>query len=212
MSKSPSKESDIPSLSHIGTSVERHSSVVDSACDIHQNSPGSIPPRAEILSTALPESSLQGTSIDLQSALTLLLSRMDKMESNIANVTKTNNLLQEKITAQEQDKVSLHPDSSEYQGDDLGEEVRPSSEELRPVNTEIDLNVGEVVRDQAEAMSTGKYSLVAGLFNQNSPVSKTSGQLSSHSPSQGVKAAYSTSSKRKLDDENDLNVGNEIIG
>ena len=158
MSKSPSKESDIPSLSHIGTSVERHSSVVDSACDAHQNSPGSIPPRAGFLSTALPESSLQGTSIDLQSALTLLLSRMDKMESNIANVTKTNNLLQEKITAQEQDKISLHPDSSEYQGDDLGEKVRPSPEELRPVNTEIDLTVAEVVRDEAEAMSTGKYS------------------------------------------------------
>ena len=35
--------------------------------------------------------------------------------------------------------------------------------------------------------------------------------MSSHSPSQGVKAAYSISSKRKLDDKNDLNVGNEII-
>ena len=77
---------------------------------------------------------------------------------------KTNNLLQKKITAQEQDKVFLYPNSSEYQGDDLGEEVRPSS-----------------------------------------------GHLSSHSPSQGVKTAHLTSSKRKLDDENDLNVGNEII-
>ena len=115
------------------------------------------------------------------------------------------------ITAQEQDKVSLHPGSSEYQGDDLVEEVRPSSEELRPVNTEIDLTVGEVVRDQTEAMSTGKYSLVADLFNQNSPVPKTSVHLSSHSPSQSVKAAHSTISKRKLDDENDLNVDNEII-
>ena len=62
----------------------------------------------------------------------------------------------------------------------MGEKVRPSSEDLRPVNTEIDLTAGEVVRDQAEAMSTGKYSLVAGLFNQNSPVSKTSGHLSYH--------------------------------
>ena len=37
--------------------------------------------------------------------------------------------------------------------------------------------------------------------------------MSSYSPSQGIKAAHSTSSKRKLDDENDLNVnvGNEII-
>ena len=67
------------------------------------------------------------------------------MESNIANVTKTNNLLQERINAQEQDKVSLNPDSSEYQGDDLGEDCRPSSEELRPVNTEIDITVGEAV-------------------------------------------------------------------
>ena len=211
MSKSPSKESDIPPSSHIGSSVERLSSVVDSVCDAHQNGAGSIPSRAGFFSAALPEPSLQGTSIELQSALTLLLRRMDKMESNIANVTKTNNLLHERITAQEQDKVSLHPDSSEYQGDDLGGEVRPSSEELRPVNTEIDLTVGEAVRDQAEAMSTGKYSLVAGLFNQNSPVPKTSGQSSTHSPSQGVKAAHSTSSKMKLDDENDLNMGNEII-
>ena len=150
MSKSPSKQNDVPGLSHIGSSVERYSSVVDSACDAHQNSPSSIPSRAEFFSAALPESSLQGTSIDLQSALTLLLSRMDKMESNIVNVTKTNNLLHERITAQEQDKVSLHPDSSEYKGDDLGEEVRPSSEDLHPVNTEIDLTVGEVVKDQAE--------------------------------------------------------------
>ena len=87
------------------------------------------------------------------------------------------------------------------------------SEELHPINnTEIDLIVGEVVRDQAEAMSTGKYNLVAGLFNQKSPVPKTSGHLSSHSHSQGVKAAHSTSSKRRLDDKNDFNVGNEIIG
>ena len=64
---------------------------------------------------------------------------MEKMESNIANVTKTNNLLHKRITAQEQDNVSLHPDSAQYQGDDLGEEVRPSFEELRPVNMETDL-------------------------------------------------------------------------
>ena len=119
--------------------------LVDSGCDARQSSPGSIPSRAGFLSTAMPESSLQGTSIDLQSALTLLLSRMDKMESNIAYVTKTNNLLQERITAQEQDKVSLHPDSSEYQGNDLGKEGRPSTEESRPVNLEIDLTVAEVV-------------------------------------------------------------------
>ena len=60
-------------------------------------------------------------------------------------------------------------------------------------------------------MSTGKYNLVAGLFNKKSPLLKTSGHLSSHFLSQGVKVAHSTSSKRKLDNENDLDVGNEII-
>ena len=94
----------------------------------------------------------------------------------------------------------------------MGEEVRPSSEGLCPVNTEIDLTVGEVDRDHTEAMSTGKCSLVAGLFNPNSPAPKIPGHLSSHFPSQVVKAAHSTGPKRKLDDENDLNVGNEIIG
>ena len=168
MSETHCRKKDFSELFHIGSSVKRHSSVVDSVCDARQNKFGSIPSRAEFVTAALLESSLQGTSIDLQIALTLLLSRMDKMESNIANVTKTNNLLHERITALEQYKVSLHPDSSvsrEYQGDDLGEEVRPSSEELRPVRTEIDLIVGEVVGDQAEAMSTGMYSLIAGLFN-----------------------------------------------
>ena len=92
---------------------------------------------------------------------------MDNLELNITNVIKTNNL-HERITAQEQDKVSLYVDSFEYQGDDLDEEVRHSSEELRTVNTEIDLTVGEVVRDQAEAMSTCEYNSVTGLFNQNS--------------------------------------------
>ena len=60
-------------------------------------------------------------------------------------------------------------------------------------------------------MSSGTYSLVAGLFNQNSLIPKTSCHLLLHSPSQGVKEAHSTSSKRKFDDENVLNVGNKII-
>ena len=98
MSKSPSKESDIPAFSHIAFFVEHHSSIVDSACDARQNSPSSILSRAGFF----PESSLQETSIDLQSAL--FLSRMNKVESNTAKVTKTNNL-QEIITAQELDKV-----------------------------------------------------------------------------------------------------------
>ena len=93
----------------------------------------------------------------------------------------------------------------------MGEEIRPSSEELYPINTEIDLTIREVVRDQVKAMSTVKCSSVAGLFNQNSPVLRTSGHLSSNSSSQVVKAAPSTSSKRKLGDENDLNLSNEII-
>ena len=83
--------------------------------------------------------------------------------------------------------VSLH--SSEHQEDDLGEEVRPTFEEVSPVNVEMNLTVSEMVSDQAEAMSTDKHSLVDGLFNQNSIIPKTSGHLSSHSPSQGVKAA-----------------------
>ena len=136
---------------------------------------------------------------------------MDQIESNIAVSLKLITFFRKESLPQEKDKVFLHPDSSEYQGDELCEEVRPSSEELHPVNTEIDLTVGEIVRDQAEAMSTGKYSLVPGLFKQNSPVPKTSGHLSSDSPSQGVKVAHSTSSKRKFDDENYLNMGNEII-
>ena len=104
-------------------------------------------------------------------------------------------------------KEALPRSTIRYQGNDLGKEVRLSSEELRPVNTETDLAVSEVVKDREEAMSTGKYSLVVGLLNENSLVPKSSVHLSSHSPSQGVKAARSTSSKRKLDDENDLNVG-----
>ena len=64
MSKSPSKKSDIRALSHIATSVERHTSVADSACDVQQNSSDSIPPRTRFPSAALPDSSLQGTCVD----------------------------------------------------------------------------------------------------------------------------------------------------
>ena len=102
---------------------------MDSACNARQNRPGLILSRTGYLTAVLPESSLQGTSIDLQSALTLPLSRKDKIETNIANVTKTSNL-HERITVQELDKVSLHHDSSEYQRDDLGEEARFSFEKL----------------------------------------------------------------------------------
>ena len=49
MSKSLSKESDICASSHIGTSVERHSSVADRACDVQQNSSGSVPLRTGFL-------------------------------------------------------------------------------------------------------------------------------------------------------------------
>ena len=184
--------------------------VVNSPRDARQKRPDSIPSRARFFTAALPESSLQKTSIDLQSTLTLFLSRMDNLELNITNVIKTNNL-HERITAQEQDKVSLYVDSFEYQGDDMDEEVRHSSEELRTVNTEIDLTVGEVVRDQAEAMSTCEYNSVTGLFNQNSSVPQTFCHSSSHSPSQDVKTVHSAISKRKIDDENDLNVLNNKI-
>ena len=60
-------------------------------------------------------------------------------------------------------------------------------------------------------MSACKYSLVAGLFNKKSPVPKAFGHLSSYSSSQGIKAAHSTSSKRKMDDQNISNVDKEII-
>ena len=110
MSESSSEESDITRLSHIASSTERHSSAVDIACDV-QISYGRI---ARVL--------LPGTSIDLQSALTLLVRGMDKMESIIASATKTDKP-HERITSQEQDKVSLHSDSLEHQGDYLGEEV-----------------------------------------------------------------------------------------
>ena len=59
------------------------------------------------------------------------------MESNRASITKTINLLHGRITV----KISFYPDSSACQGDDLGKEDRPSSEE-------IDLTVVEVGRDQ----------------------------------------------------------------
>ena len=69
MSETYSKESNIPALSHIGSSVERHSSVVDNVCDARQHKPGLIPSRVELVAAALPESLLQGVSINLQSAL-----------------------------------------------------------------------------------------------------------------------------------------------
>ena len=47
---------------------------------------------------------------------------MDKMKPNIASATKTDKP-HERITSQEQDKVSLPSDSLEHQGDYLGEEA-----------------------------------------------------------------------------------------
>ena len=100
------KESDIPALSHIGSSAERYRilmnviSVVNSACDAYQKRPCSISSKAGFLTAALPESSSQGASTDLQSAFNLLLNRMDKIESNISSVTRTNNLLHERTTVQ----------------------------------------------------------------------------------------------------------------
>ena len=72
----------------------------------------------------------------------------------------------------------------------MDEEVKLSSEELRHVNTEIHLIVGEEVKNQGEAMSTSKHNLVAVLINKNSPVLNISSQLPSYSLSHGVKAAH----------------------
>ena len=74
---------------------------MDSTCGIRQSRPSSVPVRARYLTAILPESSSQGTSIDLQSTLTLLLSKMDTMNSNIVHVTKTTTLLYERILAKE---------------------------------------------------------------------------------------------------------------
>ena len=77
----------------------------------------------------------------------------------------------------------------------MDEKVRPLPEVLQPVNTDVNLTVVEVVRDQAKPMSTCKYNLVTCLFNQDSSVSKTFVHLSSYSLPQDIKAAHSTSSK-----------------
>ena len=87
--------------SRIGFSIERHSSVVGSAHGALQIRSNSIPTRTEFLLATLPDSSLQGTSVDLQSDLPLLLSRINNMESSIVNVNKTNNLLHERATPQD---------------------------------------------------------------------------------------------------------------
>ena len=58
----------------------------------------------------------------------LILRERDKIESNTANVNKTNKLFREKITVQEHDKVSLHTNLEDL-GDDVGEEFRSPSEE-----------------------------------------------------------------------------------
>ena len=118
--ESPCQESDIQPLPCICPLIEHHSSVLDNACSVDQGMPRSIPRGAKFHTTALPKSSPQGTSIDLNSAFTLLQRRMDQTGPSIANATKTNNLLLERITAQEQDKVSLHPDLSENEGVELG--------------------------------------------------------------------------------------------
>ena len=56
-------------------------------------------------------------------------------------------------------------------------------------------------------MSTYSYRLVTVLFNQNFPVPKTSGHLSSSS--QGLKVAQLL--LKNTDDRNDLNVDNSVI-
>ena len=76
MPESPSKEIDILPFFH----TEPHSSVVDSACGACQMRPSFIPTRSGFLTAALAESSSQRTSIDLESAVSLLLSRMDRVK------------------------------------------------------------------------------------------------------------------------------------
>ena len=72
---------------------------------------------------------------------------MYKMVSNIVNAANTYYLLHERITPQEQAKVFLYPNSSEYQGEDVDGEVRALSEELRHINLEMYLILGKLVRN-----------------------------------------------------------------
>ena len=60
--------------------TERHSSAVDSVCGARQMRPSFIATRSGFLTAALAESSSQRTSIDFKSAISLLLSRMDRVK------------------------------------------------------------------------------------------------------------------------------------
>ena len=76
MPESPSKEIDILPSFH----TERHSSVVDGACGVRQMRPSFIPTRSGFLTAALAESLSERTSIDFESAISLLLSGMDRVK------------------------------------------------------------------------------------------------------------------------------------
>ena len=66
---------------------------MNSVCGARQSRLDSLPTRVGFLTGPLPKSSSQGPSIYLQIVLSLHLSRIHKMELNVANVTKTNNTL-----------------------------------------------------------------------------------------------------------------------
>ena len=132
--------------------------------------------RVGVIRAPLSEYSSQEGSFDLQGTLTPLLNCP-------SNVTKTKLYeLYEKMTFQQQLKVSFLPNSSEHEDDDVGEKIRSLSEKLHPNNIEIDYTAGKIVKDQAEAMYNFKYTSVGGMFNKKFLVSKTSGQLPSYSP------------------------------
>ena len=69
---------------------------MNSVCGARQSKLDSLPTRVGFLTGPLTESSSQGPSIYLQIVLSPHLNRIYKMELNVANVTKANNILMKK--------------------------------------------------------------------------------------------------------------------
>ena len=180
MCESSSKDTVVAVLSHIGFSAVLHNTVVDNACDVHQS-------RLDSISWSYYKYSITW-SIQQPGVITIALPMWSSQGTSFNKFTFYPFFNQ--FSSQGKGKVSLHPISSEYQGNDVDEEVKLLSEELHHVNTEIDLTDGEEVKDQGEAMSTSKHNLVAVLINKNSPVLNTSGQLPSYSLSHVIKVAH----------------------
>ena len=166
-----------------------------------------VPPLAPINSEVAPQSVSQTSANNLQDILVRLVDRLDKMEASVANVSSANLLLQERLTAQEQDRISLHPSASEFSGELAGGEYQPSVEELDTCNqdsSKTSCQAEESAEAQSEVMSTSKCSIVAGLFKQKT--SRNEKQLTVI-----LTSTPFVSIKRKREETNDLKFGNEVI-